>query len=275
MHLAKYRVVARSVYAQRIMDAAAIDAMEPNNRMSHLGNSLYPHIMTLVGESLAGKITGMLLEMSTTEIVVLLTDWEALKKAVGEAVAALPPDMLDLLGEQPSHEASSPVSPLNPSPTSIMTGEGSWTNCDDDDGEPLLPINMMLEAAELKRSAKAHGAEDGEAMDTDDGFVCEWDAGVMAATESGALCAFIAERLHEPQVRIIRAVVDLLGASVALELLFTTERCVFNGGMVVEETGKSRTAGGICAPPLAPPPCLRTRARGVSPIVKSVGSQPV
>ena len=43
----------------------------------------------------------------------------------------------------------------------------------------------------------------------------------------------------------MRAVVELLGPKVALDLLMATERCVYNGGMVVEETGKARTPGGI------------------------------
>ena len=220
------------------MDAAAIDAMEPDARMAYLGNSLYPHVATLAGDSLAGKVTGMLLEMSTAELITMLTDWEALKSAVGNAVAALPADMLDQMGE----EMASPVSPANPSPTSIMAPEGSWADRDDEDDEPLPPINQMLEAAERKRSAKTQG---GDAMDTDDGFVCEWDAAALPV-DPGQLAIFIADRLGEQHVRNMRAAVDVLGAAVALELLYTTERCVFNGGMIVEETGKPRTAGGIC-----------------------------
>ena len=86
-------------------------------------------------------------------------------------------------------------------------------------------------------------------MDVEDGmqngFICEWDAAEMAAAGPEALCVFIAERLAEPQVRIMRAVVEVLGAKAALELLSETERVVADGGMVVEETGKPRTAGGI------------------------------
>ena len=40
-------------------------------------------------------------------------------------------------------------------------------------------------------------------------------------------------------------VIDTLGTQVALDLLARTERCVSGGGMVVEETGKPRTKGGI------------------------------
>ena len=41
----------------------------------------------------------------------------------------------------------------------------------------------------------------------------------------------------------MRAVAELLGPHAALGLLHATERCVHRGGMVVEETGKPRTAG--------------------------------
>lgn len=221
-------------------DAAALDAMTPEERTGHCGNFLYPHVCTLVGESLAGKITGMLLEMTSAELASLMVDYEALKTAVQDAVGALPPDMLDMLGEAPP----SPATPGGPSPTSVMGPEASWGDCDDEADSPLPPINEMLAAAERKRASR-EGAGDVEAMDTDDGFVREWDAEAMAATEPGALCAFIADRLQEPQVRIMRAVQELLGAPTALQLLETTERCLYNGGMIVEETGKPRTPGGI------------------------------
>ena len=57
--------------------------------------------------------------------------------------------------------------------------------------------------------------------------------------------AYISERLQEPQVRIVRAVVDHLGSATALELLEMTERTQAAGGMFVPETGKPRTSGGI------------------------------
>ena len=56
---------------------------------------------------------------------------------------------------------------------------------------------------------------------------------------------FISERLREPQLRIVRAVVDFLGAATAYELLDETERIQAQDGMIVPDTGRPRTSGGI------------------------------
>jgi hypothetical protein len=58
------------------------------------------------------------------------------------------------------------------------------------------------------------------------------------------LSEWIASRLDE-LLRIPRAVVETLGAPAALELLAAVERIQAAGGMLVEETGKPRTSGGI------------------------------
>ena len=55
----------------------------------------------------------------------------------------------------------------------------------------------------------------------------------------------IAQRLQEPQIRIVRAVADFLGSETALELLQRTEQVQAQGGMIVPETGKPRTNGGV------------------------------
>lgn len=241
------------------LGVAEIDALGPTERAQYLGNGLYPRIATLIGEALAGKVTGMLLEMSTAELVGLLADAEALRRAVSAAVAALPPDMLDFLGETPppGHLELMPDSPVaNPSPSSVMCGPSggdTWADCDDDD-ESLPTLDDMFASAERKRvsrtsSATVHEPAKADAMELDDGFVCEWDFAQMATQPAEELSSFIAERLAEPQVRIMRAVVELLGVHAALTLLRDTEHCVFNGGMIVEETGKPRTPGGICKYP--------------------------
>jgi hypothetical protein len=216
------------------MDMASIDAMEPGERMQYLGNGIYSRVAyaamdsnaapsrrpvsktvrsrrrTLVGEGLAGKITGMLLEMSTAELLGFMSDSETLRSAVSEAVAALPPDMLDFLGDAPpGHLELMPDSPVNPSPSSIMCGgagvdESTWADCDDDE-EALPPIQEMLASAERKRTSRASAGEDDMEMDMDDCFVCEWDAAQMAAQPAELLCSFIAERLAEPQVRRVRS----------------------------------------------------------------------
>ena len=47
---------------------------------------------------------------------------------------------------------------------------------------------------------------------------------------------------QEPQLRIVRAVVELLGVATALDLLSRTEQVQAQGGMLVAETGKPRTS---------------------------------
>jgi hypothetical protein len=105
-------------------------------------------------------------------------------------------------------------------------------------------VGELFESAERKRSV----SQVDDAMETEaatDGWVCEWDAATLASEPTEKLCEWIAARLDEPQVRIVRAIVDILGPPIALEMLATTERVQANGGMVIEETGKSRTSGGI------------------------------
>jgi hypothetical protein len=186
----------------------------------------------------------MILELPTEQVLKLMQSSDALELAVGEAIAVLPPDMLEHLGS--SGEASAPPSPDVVSPASVMAGpmksDGGWADCDEED-EDLPCVNELFASAARKRAAKTQQGPD--AMETDDGFVCEWDAASMAAEPKEKLCEFIAARLQEPQVRIVVAVVELLGTDVALSMLERTERCLHAGGMIVEETGKPRTAGGI------------------------------
>ena len=240
-------------------DEAQLDAMEPGMRMQYLGNGLYPQVATLVGgEPLAGKITGMLLELPTKAILENLASPETLKQTVGEAMAALPADVVD----QATQEAMAvSCCCASPEPRQLSTptmstgpsfGGSSWGD-DCEDEEPLPSFNEMLANAENKRASKREADACGDAMETEDdfvcvesdGFVCEWDGVHWAKQPADKLCDFVAKRLHEPQVRIVRAVVELLGPIAALNLLVTTERCVHNGGMVVARSGKPRTPGGI------------------------------
>jgi hypothetical protein len=64
-------------------------------------------------------------------------------------------------------------------------------------------------------------------------------------SQNEAVVVYISERLQEPQTRIVRAVVDALGAETAYGLLDATERIQAQGGMVVPDTGRPRTSGGI------------------------------
>ena len=124
---------------------------------------------------------------------------------------------------------------------------GDWGDLAEDGAElPSLDDMMATEQAKkAQRAMLAAADEAGDGMEVDDAWVCEWDAAAWEAEPTEALCTFIAGRLEEPQVRIVRAVIEEASASVGLQLLAATERCMHNGGMLVEETGKPRTKGGI------------------------------
>ncbi|KAL8908134.1 MAG: hypothetical protein Q9171_005577 [Xanthocarpia ochracea] len=64
----------------------AILQSPPNQQKQMLGEALYPKILTFQGEKLAGKITGMLLEMDISELISLLDDMEKLREKVTEAL---------------------------------------------------------------------------------------------------------------------------------------------------------------------------------------------
>ena len=62
-----------------------------------LGNTLYPLIVESVGDGLAAKVTGMMLEMPAAELLKLLSDMDALDSAAHRAVDALPSDVVNAL----------------------------------------------------------------------------------------------------------------------------------------------------------------------------------
>ena len=67
--------------------------MGPQEQKQLLGERLYMSVMTIDPQlrdmELAGKITGMLLEMDNPDIVHLLESQEALREKVQEAIAVL------------------------------------------------------------------------------------------------------------------------------------------------------------------------------------------
>ncbi|KAF2754826.1 polyadenylate binding protein [Pseudovirgaria hyperparasitica] len=67
------------------VDVNALNAAPPQTQKQMLGEALYPKIHTQQPE-LAGKITGMLLEMDNTELINLINDEVALRAKVDEAM---------------------------------------------------------------------------------------------------------------------------------------------------------------------------------------------
>ncbi|KAL8514268.1 hypothetical protein ACS0TY_013402 [Phlomoides rotata] len=72
----------------RTMLASAMASASPENQRKMLGEQLYPLVERLE-HNLAGKVTGMLLEMDQTEVLHLIESPDALKKKVIEAMNVL------------------------------------------------------------------------------------------------------------------------------------------------------------------------------------------
>jgi len=64
----------------------SLAAMPPSQQKQMLGEAIYPKIQALQPE-LAGKITGMLLEMDNAELLALVDDDAALRSKVDEALS--------------------------------------------------------------------------------------------------------------------------------------------------------------------------------------------
>jgi polyadenylate-binding protein len=80
------------------------NAANLQNKKRLLGENLYPRILKLTNPNVAGKVTGMLLEMKNEELMEMLTLPARLKEKVDEAIEVLKeawknrPDQLALLG---------------------------------------------------------------------------------------------------------------------------------------------------------------------------------
>merc|ERR1719462_28252 len=70
------------------LTAAALAAAPPGVQKQMLGEKLFPAISKLQPE-LAGKITGMMLEMDNSELLILLESEQQLKMKVEEAMRVL------------------------------------------------------------------------------------------------------------------------------------------------------------------------------------------
>merc|ERR1711981_20279 len=76
------------IQGQEPLTASMLAAAPPQEQKQMLGERLFPLIQGMYPE-LAGKITGMLLEIDNSELVHMLEHSESLKGKVDEAVAVL------------------------------------------------------------------------------------------------------------------------------------------------------------------------------------------
>merc|ERR1711936_395784 len=76
------------IQGQEPLTASMLAAAPPQEQKQMLGERLFPLIQGMYPE-LAGKITGMLLEIDNSELVHMLEDGQSLKSKVDEAVAVL------------------------------------------------------------------------------------------------------------------------------------------------------------------------------------------
>merc|ERR1719311_21115 len=70
------------------LSAAALAAAPPSMQKQMLGTKLYPRVAKYQPE-LAGKVTGMMLEMDNSELLILLESENQLKNKVDEALRVL------------------------------------------------------------------------------------------------------------------------------------------------------------------------------------------
>jgi polyadenylate-binding protein len=89
------------IQGQEPLSASALAAAHPNDQKQMLGERLFPLIHDKY-PSVAGKVTGMLLEMDNAEILHLLEDRELLNSRVEEAVAVLTMHQTKQTPTQPS-----------------------------------------------------------------------------------------------------------------------------------------------------------------------------
>ena len=86
--LAFLRQTSASIQGQEPLTASMLAQAPPSEQKQMLGERLFPLIQTWHSE-LAGKITGMLLEIDNSELVHMLEHQESLKAKVEEAVVVL------------------------------------------------------------------------------------------------------------------------------------------------------------------------------------------
>ena len=86
------------------MTVETLTAMQPAERQQFVGNTIFPRIASMMGgdQMLAGKITGMCLELPVQEQHTLMQSPENLKAAIDQALAVLPPELQGMLPQAPT-----------------------------------------------------------------------------------------------------------------------------------------------------------------------------
>jgi polyadenylate-binding protein len=88
------------------LTSAMLQNAKPEERKRFIGERLFPKIQA-VEPRRAGKITGMLLEMDDTELLVLLHDNNALFNKINEALAVLKDHQIKQSAQNPSQQNAS------------------------------------------------------------------------------------------------------------------------------------------------------------------------
>ncbi|KAI4225853.1 MAG: hypothetical protein L6R36_003609 [Xanthoria steineri] len=81
----------------------------PTQQKQLVGEALYPRVLTFQGEKLAGKITGMLLEMDLSELITLVDDMDKLRDKVNEALVVYNDYTKTQGGEAGGNQADEPA----------------------------------------------------------------------------------------------------------------------------------------------------------------------
>jgi hypothetical protein len=219
-----------------------LEALPVGDRYSILGNALYPRVLGLVGtDALAGKVTGMLLELPLPQLhemttpgdkaEVMLADMVQQARTVLPAEGAASPDTITAALDMtpPTVELHAPNSCAGTPIAAIPLAEAF--NSLNVDG--TTPDKASVPVVEDKDAALAAA------------LGWEYTIAEWAAYPAADTVAFIVDRLQERNSVIVSAVADEIDLETALRLLARTEDIQQKGGILVPETGKPRSSGGI------------------------------
>lgn len=83
-----FRIVRKVQESQQTLNLSSLTSVAPGEQKQVLGERLFPMIQRIQPD-LAGKITGMLLEIDASEIINMMDSEDALKAKVDEALSVL------------------------------------------------------------------------------------------------------------------------------------------------------------------------------------------